>query len=162
MIVRETAVRETQRLAIPVLGTPEYWLALDAGYLGDHGGFFETSLLMALIPGLTDLTRLRGEPPFQGIGGGDARQSTAEEGERISEVIVTRLATLAQRMPGWDAPTRARFLRAEQALVSHQLETGGLADNVWAAWSNTQHFAAYGELLAAERFEEIIAMVGAA
>jgi creatinine amidohydrolase len=155
MIVRETAVRETQRLAVPVLGTPEYWLALDAGYLGDHGGFFETSLLMALIPGLTDLSQLTGEPPFQGIGGGDARQATAEEGERISEVIVARLATLAQRMPQWDERTRTRFLHAEQALVSHQLEAGGTAGNVWAAWANIQHFAAYGELLADERFEAI-------
>jgi creatinine amidohydrolase len=162
MIVRETAARETQRLAIPVLGTPEYWLALDAGYLGDHGGQFETSLLMALIPGLTDLTQLRGEPPFQGIGGGDPRQSTAEEGERVSEVIVARLATLAQRMPEWDAETRTRFVRSEQALVGHQLETGGAAGDVWAAWRNMQHFAAYGELLAAERFEEIVEMVGTA
>jgi len=159
MTVRETAVRETQRLAIPILGTPEYWLALDAVYLGDHGGYHETSLLMALIPGLTDLSQLKGDPPFQGIGGGDPRTSTAAEGERVSEVIVARLATLAQHMPQWDEGTRSRFLRAEQALVSHQLETGGAAGNVWAAWGNMQHFAAYGELLAGERFDEIIEMV---
>jgi creatinine amidohydrolase len=155
MIVREAAVRETQRLAIPVLGTPEYWLALDAGYWGDHGGQFETSLLMALIPGLTDLSRLADEPPFQGIGGGDARLSTAEEGERVSEVIVSRLATLAGRMPQWDTDTRTGFLRAEQALVSYQLETGGTAGDVWAAWRNMQAFEAYGRLLAEERFGEI-------
>jgi len=161
MTVRETAVRETQRLAIPVLGTPEYWLALDAGYWGDHGGPFETSLLMALVPGLTDLSQLKGEPPFRGVSG-DPRLSTAAEGERIAEVIVERLAVLAQRMPQWDVLTRTRFLRAEQALVSHQLETGGAAGDVWAAWRNMQHFAAYGELLADERFEEIIEMVGTA
>jgi creatinine amidohydrolase len=160
--VRETAVRETQRLAIPILGTPEYWLALDAGYLGDHGGQFETSLLMALIPGLTDLSQLKGDPPFQGIGGGDPRLSTVEEGERISGVIAARLATLAQRMPAWDAEARTRFLRAEQALVSYQLETGGIAGDVWAAWRNREAFIRYGELLTEERFEEIVEMVRSA
>jgi hypothetical protein len=65
-------------------------------------------------------------------------------------------------MPQWDERTRTRFLHAEQALVSHQLEAGGTAGNVWAAWANIQHFAAYGELLADERFEAITELVGTA
>ena len=32
IIVREAAVRMSRALAVPVLGTPEYWLALDVGY----------------------------------------------------------------------------------------------------------------------------------
>ena len=65
MIVRETAIRQMQRLDVPILGTPEYILALDAGYTGDHGGHFETSLMMALKPELVDLNQLEGHPPYQ-------------------------------------------------------------------------------------------------
>jgi len=160
MTVREVAVRESQRLDIPILGTPEYWLALDAGYYGDHGGVFETSLMMELRPELVDLSRLAGEPPYQGIGGGDAkRESCKEMGERLCAVMVQRLATLARRMPQWDAEQRRRFVRAEQALVSYQLEEGGRQGNVWAAWQDQQAFARYGELLVGERFEEVRGMV---
>jgi len=156
MMVRETAVRETQRLGIPVLGTPEYFLAMDAGYMGDHGGRFETSLLMALRPELVDISQLTGDPPYKGIGGGDPqRESSAEEGERVSAAIVERLATLARRMPQWDAATVGAFLRAEQALVSDQLERSARDGNVWAAWRDLSRYVPYGELLAAERFEEI-------
>ena len=38
IVVREVAVKMSERLQIPVLRIPEYWLALDAGYLGDHAG----------------------------------------------------------------------------------------------------------------------------
>ena len=41
IVVREVAVRMTERLQIPVFGSPEYWLALDAGYYGDHAGIGE-------------------------------------------------------------------------------------------------------------------------
>ena len=158
--VRETAVRESQRLDIPILGTPEYWLALDAGYLGDHGGPFETSLMMELIPELVDLSRLEGDPPYQGIGMGDARRESSRElGSRLCEVMVGRLAELARRMPGWDGDARRRFIRAEQALVSYQLEAGGRSGNVWAAWQDLQHFGGYAEYLVDERFEEIAGLV---
>lgn len=160
MAVRETAVRESQRLDIPILGTPEYWLALDAGYTGDHGSTFETSLMMELMPDLVDLSQLEGDPPYQGIGPGDAkRESSRELGSRLCEVMVARLATLARRMPEWDAGTRSRFVRAEQALVSHQLEAGGRTGNVWAAWHDLQPYSRYAELLVRERFEEIIQLV---
>src|SRR5262245_37004068 len=46
IVVKETAARMTERLGIAVLGAPEYWLALDAGYSGDHAGIGETSLMM--------------------------------------------------------------------------------------------------------------------
>lgn len=160
MVVRETAVRQMQRLDLPILGTPEYFLALDAGYVGDHGGVFETSLMLELMPERVDLERLQGEPPYQGIGGGDAkRQSTRELGRRFCDVICARLARLARRMPAWDASQRQAFLRAEQAMVSLQLELAGRSGNEWTAWRQVTHFAPYGELLAAERFADIEALV---
>lgn len=160
IVVRETAVRQMQRLDIPILGTPEYFLALDAGYWGDHGGPFETSLMMELRPELVDLSRLTGEPPYQGIGGGDAkRESSQERGRRLCEVMVERLAHLAQRMPQWDGNQRAAFLRAEQALVNYQLETAGRTGNVWTAWSEVASLEPYGQWLVEERFQEIIGRV---
>ena len=36
---------------------PEYWLVHDAGYLGDHAGIGETSLLWFLIPELVRMER---------------------------------------------------------------------------------------------------------
>ncbi|MBD3175355.1 MAG: hypothetical protein GF320_09245 [Armatimonadia bacterium] len=160
LIVREAATRATQRLAIPVLGTPEYFLAIDAGYTGDHGGVFETSLMMHLHPELVDLARLTGDPPYQGIGGGDAkRESSAEYGKELSDVMVARLATLATHMPSWDEATRTAFLRAEQALLNYQMEAAGKARNTWAAWADVNRFAPYGRLLAEQRFAEIEALV---
>jgi len=158
--VRETAVRQMQRLAIPILGTPEYFLALDGGYLGDHGGPFETSLLMALQPDLVDVSRLEGDPPYQGISGDPKRHASVELGERLVRVMVDRLARLAQRMPQWDAAQRRGFLRAEQALVSHQLERGGEEGDIWAAWGDVARLAPYAQLLVDERFAAVLSLVG--
>ena len=36
MVIRDGTVRLTRSPGVPVLGTPEYFLALDVGYLGDH------------------------------------------------------------------------------------------------------------------------------
>ncbi len=160
LAVRETAVRESQRLDIPILGTPEYWLALDAGYSGDHGGPFETSLMMELRPELVDLSRLEGDPPYQGIGMGDARRESSRElGGRLCEVMVARLAKLARRMPQWDAETRSRFVHAEQALVGYQLELGGRSEDVWAAWQDLRPFEQYAAWLVQERFDDIAGLV---
>lgn len=160
MIVREVAVRQMQRLDIPILGTPEYFLAMDVGYTGDHGGAFETSLMMELMPELVDINQLEGDPPYKGIGGGDARRdSNRELGARFADTIVERLARLAGRMPQWDELTRRRFLRAEQALVSQQLEAGGRAGDVWAAWLNMAPMLDYGRMVADEQFEDIETLV---
>jgi len=161
MIVRETAIRQMQRLDVPILGTPEYILALDAGYTGDHGGHFETSLMMALKPELVDLNQLEGHPPYQGIGGGDAkRDSSAELGRRLCDVMVHRLGTLALNMPTWDETQRKAFLRAEQAFLNHQLELAGKTGDVWAAWRDFGFWAPYGALLAEGEFDEIRKLFG--
>ena len=36
IVVRETAVKMSRSLSIPVLGIPEYWLGLDVGYTGEE------------------------------------------------------------------------------------------------------------------------------
>jgi len=159
IVVRETAVRMSRALGIPVLGTPEYMLAMDVGYTGDHAAWGETSLMMHLYPGTVDLSRL-GEPPYQGVGGRDPKQSSAEDGRTITETIVSRLATLARKMPTWNEETMDRFVEAEAALVEKQLSAPRGKNAIWTAWrNNATVMREYGKLLAEERFDEIKAAV---
>lgn len=148
IVVRETAVRMTERLQIPVLGTPEYFLAHDLGYLGDHAGTGETSLLLHLHPELVALEREDGE-----FGAADATQ---ERGERYAEAIVTRLAAFAQTLPSMDEPSRSAFADAERALV--QVQTALWRQHEpWKAWQHLierQQFD-YGKLLASGDFAGI-------
>jgi len=158
IVVREAAVRMSRALAIPVLGTPEYWLALDEGYMGDHAAWGETSLMMHLFPETVDLTRL-GDPPYRGIAGRDPKESSALDGRRLTETIVSRLATLAQKMPMWDYETLDRFVEAEASLVARQLTAPRGKNPVWAAWRNLDVMRDYGRWLADGEFDAIKAAV---
>jgi creatinine amidohydrolase len=131
IVVRETAARMTERLQIAVLGTPEYWLAHEAGYLGDHAGIGETSLLWHLAPELVDIARIREDPEY---GATDAIEKAASPqlGQRYAERIETRLAAVARH---------ARLGRADAGGVREGragagIRAGdGLADRgTWAAW----------------------------
>lgn len=158
MVVRDLAVRLSRSLGVPVLGTPEYFLALDVGYRGDHAAWGETSLMMYLDPDSVDLTQL-GNPPHQGVGGRDPREATRADGEKLAETIINRLSRLAERMPKWDRATQDKFIEAEAALVNRQLALAASEKLVWAGWRNigTGAFADYGQLLAEEKFEDILA-----
>ena len=157
IVVRETAARMTQRLQIPVFGSPEYWLALDAGYHGDHAGIGETSLLQHLHPELVDIDRIDRDSVY----GKDDRIKTGASpalGKKYDDLIVTRLATLAKAMPTWDAATRDAFVKAERAIVDAQV-TRWRTDHAWAAWKNIAKFDAYGQLLVEQRFDQIEKLV---
>jgi creatinine amidohydrolase len=155
IVVRETAVRMSRALGIPVLGTPEYILAIDVGYTGDHAAWGETSLMLHLYPDTVKLSRL-GKPPYQGVGGRDPKQSSAKDGRLITETIVSRLAVLAQKMPTWDYKTIESFIDAESTLVDKQLSASRGKGNLWAAWRNIgSAMRDYGKHLAEGRFEEI-------
>ena len=154
ILVRETAARMTERLQIPVLGTPEYFLAHDIGYLGDHAGVGETSLLMHLHPELVDMAREDGE--FQ------AATSTPERGARYAEIIIARLAAFARTLPTMNSNTREAFSDAERALVRVQTALWR-TQQPWQAWKNLierQHFD-YGKLLAEGDFAGIAALAEA-
>lgn len=162
ILVRETAVRMTRILNIPVLGTPEHFLGLDVGYVGDHAGAFETSLLWYLRPELVDLDRLSGNEPYQGVYGRDPKKhASPEEGKRLAEPIVERLAMLARIMPQWDQDAVDAFARAEEALVRAQITLSSRTHSVWAAWQNVNNkraFARYPQLLVEARFDEIVSL----
>jgi creatinine amidohydrolase len=155
IVVRETAARMSERLQIPVLGTPEYWLAQDAGYLGDHAGIGETSLMMYLLPDLVDIRRIRTDPEY---GANDAieKGSSPELGKRYAELITDRLSKVAKAMPRWSEANLEAFIRAERALVSAQVK-GWRKGPPWAAWQHIPErgLVHYGAYLVEERFDEI-------
>jgi creatinine amidohydrolase len=157
IVVREVGARMTERLGIPVLGTPEYWLAHDAGYLGDHAGIGETSLLWHLRPELVDIARLDDDPEY-GADDKIRHGASPERGRQYADLITERLAAVARAMPGWDAPTRDAFARAEAALVRAQVTRWRREpDAPWASWGELirrKEFG-YGALLAEGRFAEI-------
>jgi creatinine amidohydrolase len=156
IVVRETAARMAERLRIPILGTPEYWLAHDLGYLGDHAGIGETSLLWYLQPDLVALNRI-GDDPDYGRDGRIRDGSSPELGKRYADVIVGRLAAVAQAMPTWDEVTLDHFIAAERALVRAQVK-GWREQGPWTAWANLADNRHYGEWLAAGKFNDILQM----
>jgi creatinine amidohydrolase len=159
--VRETAVRMSKELNRPILGTPEYFLALDEGYIGDHAAFFETSLMMHLFPDTVKLDEL-GDEPHKGVGGRDpVKFANAADGKRLCDAIVKRLALLASEMPKWDTKKVRRFVRAEEALVNRQLEMAGESGSTWKAWQRIPdgYLKEYPELLVSGRFEGITKLV---
>ncbi len=134
--VREIAVRMSKELSIPVVGLPEYFLALDEKYYGDHAASFETSLMMELYPDSVDLARL-GDPPYQGVGGRDPKLfASAEEGKRYADVIVRRMGMMSAGLPSWDKQHLIDYITTEEALLRFMMvsanEQGG---NCWNAWA---------------------------
>lgn len=160
IVVRETAARMTERLQVPVLGTAEYWLAQDVGYLGDHAGIGETSLLMHLHPELVQIERIRNDPDY-GRTDEIEKGASAERGRIYAEAIVSRLAAVARAMPAWDGATRDAFIRAERALVSAQVK-GWRNTHAWTAWQKmfSGELTQYGAYLAAGQFDRIEQMAG--
>ncbi len=155
IVVREVATRMTERLQVSVLDIPEYWLALDAGYLGDHAGIGETSLLWHLEPDLVAIDRIKIDPDY-GKDGAIESGSSPELGKKYADLIITRLASLAQSMPGWNAEKRDAFAQAENAILSAQLR-GWRLQRPWAAWQNIhlEDVTDYSRLLVGEQFEKI-------
>lgn len=61
---------------------------------GDHAGFWETSLALALIPGMTDLNELPQDPaekPVGVISARPVREASAEFGEKAAALMVERI-----------------------------------------------------------------------
>jgi creatinine amidohydrolase len=158
IVVRETAVRMSSRLRIPVIGLPEYLLAQDIGYLGDHAGIGETSLLAHLEPELVKMERLAGDPDY-GATDEIAKGASAELGRLYTDKIVERLSALVTKAVSWDSDKLDAYIRAEQALLQVQLR-GWREREPWAAWDKmfSGEIVHYGSLLTEEKFAEIEAM----
>ncbi|MFD2612482.1 creatininase family protein [Paenibacillus gansuensis] len=155
IVVREAAVRMTERLQVPVLGVPEYWLALDAGYWGDHAGIGETSLLWHLHPDLVAMDRIKEDPDY-GVTDEIEKGSSPELGERYAELITDRLAALAGQMLQWDEATREAYADSERTILRMQLK-GWRQVGPWEFWRHMAYtgMAEYGKLLLENKFSEI-------
>lgn len=153
--VRETAVRMTERLQIPVLGTAEYWLAQDAGYLGDHAGTGETSLMMYLCPDLVSLDKFEEDPDFD-LTAEVKNKSSRELGRKYARLIIERMAEIANSMIDWDESKLEAYVKAERSLLSSQVK-GWREKSPWAAWDKMAdgRLTNYGSLLVEEDFKEI-------
>ncbi|MFC4779501.1 creatininase family protein [Paenibacillus sp. GCM10023252] len=155
IVVRETAVRMSERLGIPVFGSPEYWLALDEGYLGDHAGIGETSLLWHLHPELVRMDRIKDDPDY---GADDVIKDGSSQalGMRYADCIIERLASLAEQMPSWQEERLYRYIRSERAIVAAQTR-GWRHIGPWEFWRHIggSAFVQYGQLLVDGEFEAI-------
>jgi creatinine amidohydrolase len=160
IVVRETAARMAERLQMPILGMPEYWLAHDLGYLGDHAGIGETSLLWHLHSELVAIERIRSDPDY---GRDDRIEKGASPalGQHYAALIIERLARLATAMPHWSTDQLTACIRAERAIVSAQVR-GWRTEHPWAAWRKIGggQLTGYGRLLVEQRFAEIEMLAG--
>ena len=82
---------------------PEYEVIVQDGYQGDHAARYESSLLMHLRPGLTDLSRLpEGEisVTVHGVSGEDPHVSSDAFGKELADAIVRRTVQgVDERLP---------------------------------------------------------------
>lgn len=99
-----TAAAFMRRKSLKIFGGTEVDFIPDLGketgaMLGDHAAKWETSLLMALRPGLTDLKKLppAGEPVV-GVSGEDPRESNVELGRRAVDFIVSRMCEKGDKL----------------------------------------------------------------
>ena len=88
---------------------------------GDHAGFVETSLMMALLPDHVDLERIRHrhpdnlyDDPLEGISESERPVVTAtvEDGRALLEAITTELASICREMLAKQGgrPTRVNYV----------------------------------------------------
>ena len=104
-----------------VVGLPEFAMAGDIGYFGDHAAQWETSLMMELMPKLVDkkqlrqLSGLRGWSLFrEGIQGvNPADEASPELGREAANLIVNNFAELAERLRENPDPAVARDVHAQ-------------------------------------------------
>lgn len=115
-----TAMTESQ---VTILALTEYDVATDHGYLGDHAGKGETSLMLAHSPELVRLNALPRDGPLEGVIGDDPRHgASAEYGDQLSQLITNRTCEMVRQQLSPDAPTRRQlFIDALTAGV-HVLE----------------------------------------
>lgn len=116
--IKKSALEVMYRSGLSIYALPEYEVAVDEGYRGDHAAKWETSLTQALFPDLVDMSEAEPEgQPLDGVGGEDPRRhSSAELGERTANLIVERLVAVADRLlKDTSQRERSQFIAASDA-----------------------------------------------
>jgi creatinine amidohydrolase len=111
--VKKAALEVMYRTGLSIYALPEYEVAVDTGYRGDHAAKWETSLIQALFPHLVDLGEAQSEiEAMDGVLGDDPRiHASPELGKRTAELIADRLVAVAHRLLSETSPrSRSRFI----------------------------------------------------
>ncbi len=136
------------------MGVPEQVFGVDRNYFGDHAAMWETSMMMAIRPGLVDMSLMpEGLSTMNrcvkyGVMGKDPRaHATEERGREIIEHIVEGISEVVMRVLQEERPDAvnavyARFhgaLRPSFALAREALDVHSFSELVrygWWYWRN--------------------------
>jgi creatinine amidohydrolase len=116
--IKKSALEVMYQTGLSIYALPEYEVAADEGYRGDHAAKWETSLTQYLFPELVDMSEAEPEgQPMDGVGGEDPRVHASRElGEKTAELIVERLAAVSHRLARETSPReRSAFIAASDA-----------------------------------------------
>ncbi|MEX2680801.1 MAG: creatininase family protein [Candidatus Sigynarchaeota archaeon] len=111
------------------IGIPEQFLLQDLGYIGDHAAKDETSMALALLPGLVDVSLLPKDYNYierctrLGVMGHDpVITANAEFGDKVASAFTDRLVSIIEaawngktQKPVWDM-----YREADQLAKKHQ------------------------------------------
>ncbi len=124
LALKRAALHVMRRSPVTILPLTEYDLTTDSGYLGDHAGVGETSLLWALQPDLVRLDAVPHNQALDGVIGPDPRggdghnAASVETGAELLAVIVRRAADFALRLLNeTDTLQRSAYIEALAAGV---------------------------------------------
>lgn len=113
--LKKSACEFMYKSSMIVAPLPEYEVAYEKGYRGDHAAKWETSILWALRPELVGMNRLSRDlkEPLEGVVVDDPRLHASKEiGEEVVAHIVNRLSKIACRLLEKTGPLdKSRFLR---------------------------------------------------
>jgi len=114
--LKKAACEFMHKSSLIIAPMPEYEVAYEKGYRGDHAAKWETSILWALRPELVDMSRLSEnvDEPLEGVGGEDPRVHASKQlGEEVVNHIVKRLSEVALRLlNGTSHLDRSRLIRS--------------------------------------------------
>jgi creatinine amidohydrolase len=111
--VKRSALAVMRRSAAAILPVAEYDFTTDIGYMGDHAGIGETSLLWAVDSDLVRLDSVPADAPLEGVIGEDPRGKASREwGAKLMETISARAAEVALRFLHQEEGDRKAFMEA--------------------------------------------------
>lgn len=138
LVLLDAAEHAINSYGILILAVPP--LALVDEQMLDHGGHWETSLMMALKPRLTALEALDGAPlkPAMGVIGEDPHLATPGQGESALALATERIAQSVRALLAHGTPDLLRELYARRratyrSYVEHYFR-GSWEDAIMAWW----------------------------
>ena len=99
LTLKRAALKVMRRSPMTILPLTEYDVTTDKGYLGDHAGIGETSLLWSLRSDLVRLNAIPSDQPLDGVIGTDPRGAASlERGQALMSLITENAAAFGTRL----------------------------------------------------------------